>query len=162
VTAIPSVVLTTSPDQTRRLGIALGRAAERGDVFLLDGSFGVGKTVLVQGLAEGLGVTEPVTSPSFVLMVEHRVPSRDRLRLVHVDLYRLDGRLDEEMLDHVLDAAEADAVCAIEWPGALPPELRAGATTIVLEAPDDTTRHITIDSPHSRLRAAARHALQGD
>ena len=87
-----------------------------GDVLLLEGAFGVGKTVLVQGLAAGLGVEGPVTSPSFVLMVQHR----GRLPLSHIDLYRLDGRLDDEMLDALADAMDAGGVCAVEWPEALP------------------------------------------
>jgi len=158
VTADTVVLRTRSPDETRRVGAALGAAAEPGDLFLLDGPFGVGKTVLVQGLAEGLGVEEPVTSPSFVLMVEHRVPRRPGLRLVHVDLYRLDGRLDDEMLDELTDAAGSDAVCAIEWPDAVPADLRAGATVIRFEALDETTRQLTLCSPQGRLLAAANHA----
>ena len=86
--------VTHSADETRRIGQALGEAAKPGDVLLLEGAFGVGKTELVQGLAAGLGVTEAIASPSFVLMVEHQ----GRLPLFHVDLYRLDGRLDDEML----------------------------------------------------------------
>lgn len=153
---------TTTPDETRRIGRALGATAEPGDVILLEGSFGVGKTVLVQGLAEGLGVVEPITSPSFVLMVEHRVPGRGPSRLVHVDLYRLDGRLDDEMLDAILDAAESDAVCAIEWPEAVPAELRASATIIAIEALDETTRQITLTSPYQRLRDAVGRAAGAD
>ena len=152
-------VRTTSPDETRRLGRALGAAAEPGDIFLLDGVFGVGKTVLVQGLAEGLGVEEAVTSPSFVLMVEHRVPSRGRLRFVHVDLYRLNGRLDDEMLDAIDDAAGSEAVCAIEWPEALPSDVRASATVIAIRALDDTTREVVLTSPRASLLAAAEQAL---
>src|SRR6185295_3252586 len=97
-----------------------------GDVFLLKGAFGVGKTVLVQGLAAGLGVEGAVTSPSFVLMVQHR----GRLPLYHVDLYRLDGRLDDEMLDTLEDADDGGGVCAIEWPEALPQDLKRGTTSI--------------------------------
>jgi tRNA threonylcarbamoyladenosine biosynthesis protein TsaE len=129
-----------------------------GDVFLLEGSFGVGKTVLVQGLAEGLGVVDPITSPSFVLMVEHPVPNRGRLRLVHVDLYRLNGRLDDEMLDAISDAIESDAVCAIEWPDAVPAELRANATKVKLEALDETTREITLILPQAPPPLAGRRA----
>ena len=161
MTANAVTLRSVAPAETRRLGVALGAAAEPGDVFLLDGSFGVGKTVLVQGLAEGLGVEEAVTSPSFVLMVEHRVPSRPGLRLVHVDLYRLDGKLDDELLDELADAAAADAVCAIEWPEAVPAELRANATVIRLEAADETARAITVRSPHQRLLAAVQALLVG-
>lgn len=160
---VSAVLRTRSADETRRIGRALGEAARAGDVLLLEGSFGVGKTVLVQGLAAGLGVSEEVTSPSFVLMVEHL----GRLPLYHVDLYRLDGRLDDELLDNLADYQEAGGVCAIEWPGALPPELRSGATTISIAAPetapgavpDDEAREITIEAPDERLVNAARAAV---
>lgn len=160
---VRALLRTRSADETRRIGQSLGEAARPGDVLLLEGSFGVGKTVLVKGLAAGLGVPEEITSPSFVLMVEHL----GRLPLYHVDLYRLDGRLDDELLDNLADYQEAGGVCAIEWPGALPAELRAGATMITLTAPDDTapddaTREITIESPDERLILAARAALGAD
>lgn len=148
------VARTGSADETRRIGRALGEAARPGDVLLLEGSFGVGKTVLVQGLAAGLGVAEEITSPSFVLMVEHQ----GRLPLYHVDLYRLDGRLDDELLDNLADYQEAGGVCAIEWPDALPPELRAGATIIRIAAPDEVAREIAVTSPNKRLIAAVRAA----
>jgi tRNA threonylcarbamoyladenosine biosynthesis protein TsaE len=146
------VVRSGSADETRRIGRALGEAAEPGDVLLLEGAFGVGKTVLVQGLAAGLGVEGAVTSPSFVLMVQHR----GRLPLYHVDLYRLDGRLDDEMLDTLDDAEDAGGVCAIEWPEALPTDLRQGATSIHLSAVDDETRELTIESSDERLVTAVR------
>lgn len=151
----PLSVRSTSADETRRIGQALGEAARPGDVLLLEGEFGVGKTVLVQGLAAGLGVNGSVTSPSFVLMVQHR----GRLPLYHVDLYRLDGRLDDEMLDALADAEAAGGVCAIEWPEALPPELRRGTTSIHMTAFDDLTRELTIESPDERLLAAVRSAV---
>jgi tRNA threonylcarbamoyladenosine biosynthesis protein TsaE len=149
------VVRSRSAEETRRIGLALGAAARPGDVLLLEGAFGVGKTVLVQGLAAGLGVEEAITSPSFVLMVEHR----GRLPLYHVDLYRLDGRLDDELLDSLDDYQDAGGVCAIEWPESLPPELRAGATTIRLTAVDDATRELQIESPDERLSSAVRAAV---
>lgn len=147
--------VSRSAEETLRLGVALGEAALPGDLFLLEGEFGVGKTVLVQGLARGLGVAGPVTSPSFVLMVEHR----GRLTLYHVDLYRLGGQLDDEMLDALADSIAAGGVCAIEWPAAVPPDLRADATTVRLAALDETTRAVTVRSPRARLLAAARAAL---
>ncbi|MDP8922902.1 MAG: tRNA (adenosine(37)-N6)-threonylcarbamoyltransferase complex ATPase subunit type 1 TsaE, partial [Chloroflexota bacterium] len=84
-----------SPDETRRLGAAIGDVAAPGDVLLLEGAFGVGKTALVQGLAAGLGVEGYVSSPSFIMINEHH----GRLRLYHIDLYRLEGRFDPETLD---------------------------------------------------------------
>lgn len=148
-------VRSGSADETRRIGRALGEAARPGDVLLLEGPFGVGKTVLVQGLAAGLGVEGNVTSPSFVLMVQHR----GRLPLYHVDLYRLGGHLDDEMLDTLADAEDAGGVCAVEWPEALPPDLRQGTTSIRLAALDDESRELTIESPDDRLPAAIRSAL---
>jgi tRNA threonylcarbamoyladenosine biosynthesis protein TsaE len=152
---VTAVLQTRSAEETRRLGQALGEAARPGDVLLLEGAFGVGKTVLVQGLAVGLGVIEDVTSPSFVLVVEHQ----GRLPLYHVDLYRLDGRLDDEMLDNLADYQEACGVCAIEWPEALPPELRSGATLLTLTAEDDDSRELRIEAPDERLVRAVRAAL---
>jgi tRNA threonylcarbamoyladenosine biosynthesis protein TsaE len=149
------VVRSGSVDETRRIGRALGEAAMPGDVLLLEGAFGVGKTVLVQGLAAGLDVNSPVTSPSFVLMVQYR----GRLPLFHIDLYRLDGRLDDEMLDALTDAKDAGGVCAVEWPEALPPELWRHSTTIHLTTVDDETRVLTIESPDDRLAAAVRSAV---
>jgi tRNA threonylcarbamoyladenosine biosynthesis protein TsaE len=150
-----TTVRTTSAAGTRQVGEILGREAQAGDVFLLDGQFGVGKTVLVQGLAAGLGIVEEITSPSFVLMVEHR----GRLPLFHIDLYRLGSRLDDEMVDEIADAEEAGGVCAIEWPTALPSDLLRHATTIRIVALDDDRREITIEAPDDRLVAAVQAAV---
>ena len=145
------VLCSSSAAETRRIGQALGEAAAPNDVFLLEGAFGAGKTVFVQGLAAGLGVQDEIASPSFVLMVEHQ----GRLRLYHFDLYRLDGRLDAEMLETLADARDAGGVCAVEWPDALPPDLAAGATVVTIVAPDDATREIAIQSSSARLLDAA-------
>jgi tRNA threonylcarbamoyladenosine biosynthesis protein TsaE len=150
------VARSRSADETRRIGRALGEAARSGDALLLEGEFGVGKTVLVQGFAAGLGVEEPITSPSFVLIVEHH----GRLPLFHIDLYRLDGRLDDELLESLADYRDAEGVCAIEWPEALPPTLRAGATTIRLSAVDESSRDLTVEAPDDRLATAVRSALE--
>ncbi|MGE3271869.1 MAG: tRNA (adenosine(37)-N6)-threonylcarbamoyltransferase complex ATPase subunit type 1 TsaE [Chloroflexota bacterium] len=152
----PLTIISASAEQTRRIGKALGRAAQPGDAFLLDGEFGVGKTVLVQGLAAGLGVRETVASPSFVLMVQHQ----GRLPLFHVDLYRLDGHLDDEMLDSLDDWRGAGGVCAIEWPGALPADLRAGATVIRIEALGEHERRLTFETSDARLLDAVRQATE--
>ena len=148
-------VRSESPEQTRRLGAALGRAARPGDVLLLDGPFGAGKTVLVQGLARGLDVPTPVGSPSFIMVNEHR----GRLPLYHVDLYRLEGGLDPEMLETLEELTDSDGVCAIEWPGALPPPLRTDATLLRFVSADGTTREIGIDTSAAHLEAAARQAM---
>ena len=85
-----------TPESMRALGRWLAGLVRRGDLLVLAGPLGAGKTVLVQGLASGLGVTGPVTSPTFVLSREHR---DGRLPLLHVDAYRLGSLVEVEDLD---------------------------------------------------------------
>ena len=103
-------VATVSPEETQRLGYAVGVRARPGDVFLLSGPLGAGKTCFTQGLARGLGVEGYVRSPTFVLMTRHH----GRLTLHHIDLYRIGS--PEEAWDLGLDEQLFDAgVCVIEW-----------------------------------------------
>jgi tRNA threonylcarbamoyladenosine biosynthesis protein TsaE len=117
-------VVTHSPEQTRRLGEIIGGLASGGDIFLLSGNLGTGKTHLVQGLAFGLGVKEYACSPSFMIVREYH----GRLPLYHMDLYRLDHI--EEIIDLGLEEYFRNgSVCAIEWAekgsGALPHDYMA-------------------------------------
>jgi tRNA threonylcarbamoyladenosine biosynthesis protein TsaE len=112
----------------RELGRTFGHAAKAGDRYLLEGPFGAGKTTFVQGLAEGLGITTAVGSPSFVIETQYR----GRLTLYHVDLYRLD-RIEPELLDALEEHLYADGVTAVEWAERLPAELREGATLVRFE-----------------------------
>lgn len=114
-------VTTANPGETAALGRRLGGALEAGDVVLLSGDLGAGKTALAQGIAAGLGIVGPVPSPTFTLVNEYE----GRLRLYHLDLYRLADSGEaagfgyEEYLDPV------DGVSVIEWParaGGLMPE----------------------------------------
>jgi tRNA threonylcarbamoyladenosine biosynthesis protein TsaE len=99
-----------SPEQTQRLGVNIGEVAQPGDIFLLVGALGVGKTCLTQGIAWGLGIKEYAVSPSFVLVRE----LYGRLPLYHIDLYRLDQI--EEIEDLGLDEyLYGNGVCAVEW-----------------------------------------------
>lgn len=139
-------IVSDGPEATRELGERLGRAAQAGDVFLLEGEFGAGKTVLVQGLARGLHVTDEVTSPSFVIVHQHQ----GRLPLYHLDLYRAE-RLDPELEETVADVLAAGGVCAVEWPGLLPPELREGASVVTFERGPDDCRRIELRSPRPAL-----------
>lgn len=98
------------PEQTQKLGIRLGELAKPGDIFLLVGSLGTGKTCLTQGVAWGLNIQEYTMSPSFVLVRE----LHGRLPLYHIDLYRLDHL--EEIADLGLDDYfYGNGVCVIEW-----------------------------------------------
>jgi tRNA threonylcarbamoyladenosine biosynthesis protein TsaE len=104
------VITLATPEDTRRLGERLAAIVRAGDLIVLDGPLGAGKTVLVQGLARGLGAAGAVTSPTFVIA---RVHGGGRLTLVHVDAYRLAGRLEVDDLD--LDTDLENAVVAVEW-----------------------------------------------
>ena len=99
-----------SPEQTQRLGVSIGEVALPGDILLLSGDLGVGKTCLTQGIAWGLGIQEYAASPSFVLVRE----LYGRLPLYHIDLYRLDHI--EEIEDLGLDDyLYGRGVCVVEW-----------------------------------------------
>jgi tRNA threonylcarbamoyladenosine biosynthesis protein TsaE len=101
---------TSGVDRTRAVGRALGQAAGPGTFLALIGELGAGKTQLAKGVAEGLGVTGIVNSPTFVLMNEHP----GRLRLFHVDAYRL-GDPEEALAAGLLDDREAEGVTVVEW-----------------------------------------------
>jgi tRNA threonylcarbamoyladenosine biosynthesis protein TsaE len=109
----------------RAFGRRFGENARAGDRFLLEGEFGAGKTTFVQGLAQGLGVTQPVSSPSFVIETQYR----GRLTLYHVDLYRLDS-LEPELLEGLEEHLFGEGVTAVEWAERLPEDLRMGATLL--------------------------------
>ncbi len=102
-------VVTHSAEETQSLGRRLGAEVELGDLLLLSGKLGSGKTTLAQGIAWGLGVREYAHSPTFVLVNEYQ----GRLTLYHVDLYRLDG-LDEVQELGVEEMLTA-GVCVVEW-----------------------------------------------
>jgi tRNA threonylcarbamoyladenosine biosynthesis protein TsaE len=115
------ILNTSSPEDTQRLGEELGKLARPGDVFLLSGELGSGKTCLTQGIAWGLGIEGYATSPSFVVMNQYR----GRLPLYHIDLYRLENVA--EVMDLGLDDyLYGDGVCVVEWadraPQAFPAE----------------------------------------
>jgi len=105
-----SELATTGEEETRSVGERLGRALRKGDVLLLSGDLGTGKTCLTQGIGRGLGYSGQVNSPSFVLMNEYK----GREHLYHVDLYRIEGV--EELDDLGLWDYAEKGVLVIEWP----------------------------------------------
>jgi tRNA threonylcarbamoyladenosine biosynthesis protein TsaE len=142
-------LLVTSPEHMRDVGTAVGRVAQAGDRFLLAGPFGAGKTTFVQGLARGLDVRAPVTSPSFVIETQYQ----GRLTLYHVDLYRLE-RIEPELLVALEEHLYGDGVTAVEWPERLPEDVRHGATCVLFELDGDTRRLLTLETAEERLRTA--------
>jgi tRNA threonylcarbamoyladenosine biosynthesis protein TsaE len=130
---------TQTAEETRALASALASTLSAGDVVLLEGDLGAGKTVFVKGLAAGLGIDAgEVSSPTFTLMHEYR---GGRLPLFHVDLYRLTG--SREIDDLGLEEVASGGVLAIEWAEKLPHPVR-GAVRVRLEHGDGDTRRITI------------------
>jgi tRNA threonylcarbamoyladenosine biosynthesis protein TsaE len=114
----PIAFTTTGAGQTRVLGAALGRLLRPGDVVLLHGDLGSGKTTLAQGIAQGLGVREQIQSPTFTLVAEHegQATGGDRIRLYHLDLYRLAGEEDLESFGWDDYLSPSDGVSVVEWP----------------------------------------------
>jgi tRNA threonylcarbamoyladenosine biosynthesis protein TsaE len=124
-----------APEDTRALGEQLAGIVRPGDLLVLVGPLGAGKTALTQGLGAGLGVREPVTSPTFVIARVHR---DGRIPLVHVDAYRLGGVADVDDLD--LDASSADSVTVVEWGQGLVEQLADEHLEIRLDRRDDDVR----------------------
>ena len=100
-----------SEKETFELGVEIGRKAKAGEVYTLIGDLGVGKTVFTQGVAEGLGITEPVNSPTFTIL---QVYDEGRLPFYHFDVYRIG---DESEMDEIgfEEYVYGDGVCFIEW-----------------------------------------------
>ena len=134
--------VSTSPEDTQALGERLGRALAAGAVVACVGELGAGKTCFLQGLARGLGVPGPVTSPTFVLINQYR----GRLPLYHLDAYRTDSLAEvvdlglEEML-------HGDGVTVIEWADKVAGLLPADAITVIIAGLGDEPRRIAIERP---------------
>ena len=159
-------VISHSPEQTLRIGALLGRAIERGSLILLGGMIGAGKTTFAQGLAHGLRVTSPVTSPTFTIVSEHAgVDVQDRpVRVYHIDLYRLED--DADLLsfgfDEYLD--DPDAVTIIEWPERAGMYLPDAHLLVELTNVADTKRSIAFiprDSRYTPVIDALRREMAG-
>ncbi|SNR99003.1 tRNA threonylcarbamoyladenosine biosynthesis protein TsaE [Geodermatophilus pulveris] len=127
--------LLPTPADTRALGAVLAGLVRAGDLVVLVGPLGAGKTALTQGLGEALGVREPVTSPTFVIARVHR---GGRVPLVHVDAYRLGGVADVDDLD--LDVTVADSVTVVEWGQGLVEQLADEHLEVRLDRREDDVR----------------------
>ncbi|MEA5077166.1 MAG: tRNA (adenosine(37)-N6)-threonylcarbamoyltransferase complex ATPase subunit type 1 TsaE [Anaerolineaceae bacterium] len=103
--------LSRAPEQTRRVGFRLGSMLKPGDVLALHGDLGAGKTTFVQGIAQGWGATDEVSSPTFVLVNVYRRP--DGTLLHHMDAYRIQSALEAEDLD--LDEMMRSGALLVEW-----------------------------------------------
>ncbi len=144
-------------DDTRAFGRALGALLRAGDLVLLTGELGAGKTTLAQGIAEGLGVRGPITSPTFVIARVHPslVAGPD---LVHVDAYRLSGL--DELDDLDLDTTLENSVTVVEWGHGLAEGLTDDRLEVVLTAdPGTEARTVTVAAHGARWAGVDLAAL---
>jgi tRNA threonylcarbamoyladenosine biosynthesis protein TsaE len=138
-----------SPETTRKLAERLAGLCRPGDVVLLVGDLGAGKTVFAQGFAAGLGVPGPVTSPTFALVRHYRCGADSPVGvLIHADVYRT-GSLDEVTDLALAELVEEDAVAIVEWGELAAPALGDSALEVTLVAPDP------VGAPSRRLVTAA-------
>ena len=150
---------TTSVEGTRELGQALAALARPGDVLVLAGDLGTGKTALAQGFAQGLGVTEQVTSPTFILARSYE----GRLRLHHLDVYRLDHLQEAEDLG-LAELVDDRGVTLIEWGDVIAPTLPPEHLEVRLAygtGPDDRTLRMAAAGRAWGVRADELRRLLG-
>lgn len=138
--------ITNSPDETKALAADLAKKLKPGSVLALYGDLGSGKTCFVQGLAAALEVQSIVNSPTYTIINEYR----GRLRLNHVDLYRVKSKAETEALG-LSDLLEGDGITAIEWPETAESILPAAAIRVYFEFVDDKRRRISIRSFHADM-----------
>jgi len=158
------IVPTASAAATRAVGAAIASCLERGDVVVLSGDLGSGKTTLAQGIAAALGVTEPVVSPTFALVREYE----GRVPVAHVDVYRLDRvqELHDLGLEEICDGSR---VVLVEWGDLVAPVLPGDRVVVSLrsgqddEADDARVIEVTVEGkssvPLAAKLAAALDAL---
>ena len=131
--------ITNSPIETENVGARLAEKLSAGDVIAYEGDLGAGKTALTRGIARGLGITDPVTSPTYTIVNEYL---SGKLPLFHFDMYRLscaDDLFDIGWEDYL----ERGGVCAVEWSENVE-EAMAGAIRVTIEKTGDESRKITI------------------
>ena len=137
--SLERIVVTREPAETRALAAALAAAARPGDLISLVGDLGAGKTQFAKGFGAGLGITDTIVSPSFVLMAEYR----GRLPLFHVDLYRL-ADAAEALAGGLIDDRQAEGVTLVEWAERLADAMPAERLDVVIDGAGDDPRRISI------------------
>jgi tRNA threonylcarbamoyladenosine biosynthesis protein TsaE len=151
------VATTTAADETQQLGAAIAELVRAGDLVLLAGELGAGKTALVQGLGRGLGITEPIISPTFMLARQH---DGGRIVLHHLDVYRLEQM--HEVFDVGLpELLDDGGVTVIEWGDVIAPALPADFLEVRLRFGDgDDDRIIEVVAVGPRWNARTRALSQ--
>jgi tRNA threonylcarbamoyladenosine biosynthesis protein TsaE len=140
-------IISLDPDSTTRLGRALGEVARAGDLLCLWGDLGAGKTHLAKAIGAGLGVTDTIASPSFILMAEYD----GRLPLFHIDPYRLLSA-EDALAGGLIDERQAGGVTLVEWPERLGDALPIDRLDVRIEGTGDDPRTITLIAWTERYR----------
>ena len=136
-------IISASYTETEEAGFKLAQTLDFGSVVLLFGNLGAGKTVFSRGFARGLGITEPVSSPTYTIVQEYDIPGGGRL--YHLDLYRISG-VESALafgVDEFLD--DSRAISLIEWPMRIDGILPDNCIKVTLTHLDDEKREITIE-----------------
>jgi tRNA threonylcarbamoyladenosine biosynthesis protein TsaE len=151
----PFVLRSDSPAATRRIGRRLGSYLQAGDVVLLQGELGAGKTCLAQGIGEGLSVEEQIKSSAFVLVNEYE----GRLKMHLADLYRLSERA--EVADLALEENAAAGALVVEWPDRAWEEMPRERLLIRLKWLAERSRELTLEPEGARARELAEKLIAG-
>lgn len=141
-------LVTRNPRQSQALGALMGRLARPGDVVLLVGPLGAGKTCLVQGLARGLGVQDQVVSPTFTLVREYQ----GRIPLYHIDLFRIESTAEAQELG-LEDYLGGQGLCAVEWADRAMEALPQEHLLVTLDYQGERERLIYLEAYGSRYEA---------
>lgn len=152
----PTLVLVTrSAAETQRLGERLGQLLQPGHVVALIGELGAGKTCLTQGIARGLGVDGPVTSPTFIMVNEYPTPKG--VKLYHIDCYRFEENAVTQALSIGVDELlGGDGICVVEWAERIEPLLPGDHLAVILAYVDPTTRRFRFQAGGQRHAALVR------
>ncbi len=133
-------IFSLSAEETFKIGRSFGTRLKGGELIILEGDLGMGKTVMAKGIASALGIDpDDVSSPSFTIINEHR----GRLLFIHIDLYRINNDEEVEALG-IRDILDLNAVVAVEWGEKLPPFYKKNGITISISDMGEDSRKITI------------------
>lgn len=135
--------ITNSEKETTELAFKVGELARSGDVLLLEGDLGAGKTTFTKGLAKGLGITRNVNSPTFTIIKEYH----GRLPLYHMDVYRMDDAFEDLGFDEYFNG---EGVSVVEWAHLIKDQLPKEYGLITIRRVDDTKRAITLEAVGER------------
>ncbi len=152
---VEAIALTShSAQHTQQLGALLAPLLSSGDVVCLEGSLGAGKTCLTQGIGRGLGVSAPITSPTFIIVHEYALPNRP-YQLYHIDLYRIESAA-EACGTGLEDYFFGDGVCVIEWADRIVDILPKDRLWIRLRYVDHSRRELSLQAQGQRYAQLLR------